>query len=78
MKKQISTIVLLLLCNILNAQILEWRLAGNTGTTPGTDYFGTTDAKSVVFKTSATERDEVTIHWRTWNRRYITIRMVTS
>ena len=45
-----------LICNILNAQILEWRLAGNTSTTPGTDYFGTTDAKSVVFKTNSSER----------------------
>ena len=56
MKKLFSTVVLLLICNILNAQILEWRLAGNTSTTPGTDYFGTTDAKSVVFKTNSSER----------------------
>ncbi|MBK9636890.1 MAG: hypothetical protein IPO63_03415 [Bacteroidetes bacterium] len=56
MKKLISTVVLLLICNILSAQILEWRLAGNNGTTPGTDFFGTIDAKSVVFKTNSSEK----------------------
>ncbi|MDA9563737.1 tail fiber domain-containing protein [Flavobacteriales bacterium] len=35
---------------------LGWELDGNTGTTAGTDYFGTTDVQDVVFKTAGTER----------------------
>src|SRR3982751_4303654 len=31
----------------LNAQ---WNLTGNTGTTPGTNFLGTTDAKALMFK----------------------------
>ncbi|MBL4624533.1 MAG: hypothetical protein JKY42_05275, partial [Flavobacteriales bacterium] len=34
---------------------LGWALAGNTGTTAGTDYVGTTDATDFVFKTAGTE-----------------------
>ena len=33
-----------------------WGLAGNTGTTAGTNYLGTTDAIDFVFRTNATER----------------------
>ena len=32
-----------------------WLLNGNSGTTPGTDYLGTIDAKDLVFKTNNTE-----------------------
>jgi hypothetical protein len=32
-----------------------WGLDGNTGTTEGTNYVGTTDAQSLVFKTAGTE-----------------------
>lgn len=32
-----------------------WKTTGNAGTTPGTNYIGTTDAKSVVFKTNNTD-----------------------
>lgn len=37
-----------------------WLLAGNAGTTPGTDFLGTTDAKDLVVKTNNTERMRVT------------------
>ncbi|MFN8247912.1 MAG: hypothetical protein U0T68_03065 [Ferruginibacter sp.] len=30
----------------------SWRLIGNTGTTPGTHFVGTTDAQNLIFKTS--------------------------
>lgn len=33
-----------------------WQLAGNTGTTPGTDFIGTTDAKDLVLKTNDSSR----------------------
>ncbi len=32
-----------------------WSLTGNSGTTPGTNFIGTTDNKDLVFKTNATE-----------------------
>ncbi|MDA9563738.1 tail fiber domain-containing protein [Flavobacteriales bacterium] len=35
---------------------LGWELDGNTGTTAGTDYVGTTDATDLVFKTTGIER----------------------
>ena len=34
----------------------NWLLAGNTGTTPGANFIGTTDAKDFVTKTNNTER----------------------
>ena len=37
-----------------------WSLTGNAGTTPGTNFIGTTDAQSVVMKTNATERLRLT------------------
>jgi hypothetical protein len=33
-----------------------WALAGNAGTTPGTDFIGTTDVKDLVFKTNGVEK----------------------
>ncbi|MFT3822667.1 MAG: Ig-like domain-containing protein [Chitinophagaceae bacterium] len=33
-----------------------WELTGNSGTTPGTNFIGTTDAKKLVFKTNNTSR----------------------
>jgi hypothetical protein len=38
----------------------DWHLIGNTGTTPGTNFIGTLDAKDVVIKTNATEKMRVT------------------
>lgn len=34
----------------------DWHLLGNAGTTPGTNFLGTTDAQNLVFKTSNAER----------------------
>lgn len=34
----------------------DWKLAGNAGTTPGTDFIGTTDARDFVTKTNNLER----------------------
>ncbi len=34
----------------------SWSLTGNAGTTPGTNYVGTTDAQDLVLKTNGTER----------------------
>lgn len=34
----------------------QWNLTGNSGTTPGTNFFGTTDDKDAVFKTNNIER----------------------
>ncbi len=36
-----------------------WALNGNAGTTPGTDYVGTSDAQDLVFKTNNAERVRV-------------------
>lgn len=33
-----------------------WKTTGNSGTTPGTNFIGTTDAQSLVIKTNAIER----------------------
>lgn len=34
----------------------NWELSGNAGTTPGTNFLGTTDAKDLYFKTGGTTR----------------------
>ena len=38
----------------------SWNLAGNTATSPGTDFIGTTDAQDLVFKTANTEKVKIT------------------
>lgn len=44
-----------ILCGLtINAQ--SWSLTGNTGTTAGTNFIGTTDNKDLVFKTNNQER----------------------
>jgi hypothetical protein len=35
---------------------IAWNLTGNSGTTAGTNFIGTTDAKDLVFKTNGTEK----------------------
>ncbi|NOS91569.1 MAG: hypothetical protein HOP30_06580, partial [Cyclobacteriaceae bacterium] len=37
-----------------------WSLSGNSGTTPGTNFIGTTDAQDLVFKTNSTEYARLT------------------
>ncbi|MEO8069108.1 MAG: hypothetical protein ABI599_15530 [Flavobacteriales bacterium] len=41
-----------------------WQLQGNTATTPGTDFLGTTDAKDLVVKTNGTEAMRVLANQR--------------
>ena len=50
-----KTIILIgILCGLIaNAQ---WSLTGNSGTTAGTNFVGTTDVKALVFKTNNIER----------------------
>lgn len=38
----------------------DWTMNGNAGTTPGTQFLGTTDAQDVVFKSNGTERLRLT------------------
>ena len=58
MKKLIAAIFFLnVISNNISAQ--TWSTTGNAGTTPGTNFIGTTDAKDFVFKTNATERGRV-------------------
>lgn len=37
----------------------SWSYTGNSGTIPGTNFLGTTEAQNLVFKTSNTERFRV-------------------
>lgn len=37
----------------------DWNLTGNAGTTPGTNFLGTTDAQGLILKTDATSRINV-------------------
>lgn len=48
MKKFLSASVIICLCVVSNAQ--NWLLTGNAGTTTGTNFIGTTDAKALMFK----------------------------
>jgi hypothetical protein len=47
---------LALLCSSSVFAQSPWLLTGNSGTSPGTNFLGTTDAQRLVFKTNATER----------------------
>lgn len=42
------------------SSLVDWKLTGNSGTTPGTNFIGTTDAKDLVFKVNNTERFRMT------------------
>ena len=48
MKKLLFSVTILTICLHLHAQ--SWSLTGNSGTTPGTNFLGTKDAKALVFK----------------------------
>lgn len=43
----------------LNQTNNDWSLTGNSGTTPGTNFIGTKDAKALVFKTNNTEKARI-------------------
>lgn len=44
---------------ISNSSTSDWNLSGNSGTTAGTNFIGTTDAKDLVLKTNNTEQMRV-------------------
>jgi len=45
---------------ITNTTQAQWSLTGNAGTVPGTNFVGTTDSKSLYFKTGNTNRLAIT------------------
>ncbi|MDR2204690.1 MAG: hypothetical protein LBE36_00785 [Flavobacteriaceae bacterium] len=51
-----NIITFLAIFSVLTAQAQYWGLTGNSGTTPGTNFIGTTDNKDFVFKTNNLER----------------------
>jgi hypothetical protein len=56
--KKVFLLSFLALTGIANAQ--NWSLTGNSGTTPETNFIGTTDNKSLVFKTNNIEWVKIT------------------
>jgi len=48
MKKLLLIATIICTCMYVNAQ--SWSLTGNSGTTQGTNFLGTTDAKTLTFK----------------------------
>ncbi|RKS97461.1 hypothetical protein [Chryseobacterium defluvii] len=57
-------IILLGAVSALGANAQSWNLSGNTGTNPSTDFIGTTDNQSLVFKTNNTEKVKITPNGR--------------
>ena len=53
MTKMTLFLIAAVACTQVNAQ--SWSLTGNAGTTPGTNFVGTTDSKQLVFKVNSTE-----------------------
>ncbi len=62
MKKKLLLIIWVILVTMLLKQNLNaqsWNLIGNAGTTPSTNFIGTTDAKAFVIRTKNIERIKV-------------------
>ncbi|WP_353151054.1 hypothetical protein [Chryseobacterium sp.] len=59
-----KTIILLAAIVGLQANAQAWNITGNAGTTPGTNFIGTTDNQSLVFKTNNTEWMKLTAKGR--------------
>ncbi|MDH6252882.1 hypothetical protein M2347_002609 [Chryseobacterium sp. H1D6B] len=55
-----KTIVLLTAVLGFSANAQSWNLTGNAGTNSSTDFIGTTDSQSLVFKTNNTEKMKIT------------------
>lgn len=55
-----KTIFLLAVITGLHSQAQTWNLTGNAGTTSGTNFIGTTDNQSLVFKTGNNEKMKIT------------------
>ncbi len=60
--KKILTIISIAICFSQIASAQFWNTTGNTGTTAGTNFIGTTDAKDFVFKTGNTEKGRVKVN----------------
>lgn len=56
MKKMKLLLTVIATVGMSNVVFAQWSLTGNAGTTPGTDYVGTSDNQDLVFKTNATEK----------------------
>ncbi|PTT42690.1 hypothetical protein DBR28_02105 [Chryseobacterium sp. HMWF028] len=55
-----KTIILLAVVAGIQASAQSWNLTGNTGTNPTTDFIGTTDNQSLIFKTNNAEKMRIT------------------
>jgi hypothetical protein len=58
LNKLLLLAIMLFTAGTLNAQ--TWNLTGNAGTVPGTNFVGTTDAKSLYLKTNNAQRVAIT------------------
>src|SRR5689334_5725424 len=56
MKNRNTTFIALLLCTATSLQAQDWHLVGNAGTSPSTNFVGTTDSKPLVFRTNNVEK----------------------
>ncbi|HTA82650.1 MAG TPA: hypothetical protein VK783_06955 [Bacteroidia bacterium] len=54
-----KAVTLALFMTIAGSSNAQWSITGNTGTTPGTNFLGTTDAKDLVLKTDGTEHSRI-------------------
>src|SRR5437773_2549672 len=59
MKKIFTLTVFLLSLFSFQTFAQSWSTIGNSGTTAGTNFIGTTDAKDLVFKTNSIEKGRV-------------------
>lgn len=59
MKNIFLIAALVIFSSIENSFAQTWNTTGNAGTTPGTNFIGTTDAKDFVFKTNSAEKGRV-------------------
>ncbi len=57
---QVVVIATLAIAGAAAAGAQAWSLTGNAGTTPGVNFLGTTDNKTLVFKTNNTGRMRIT------------------
>src|SRR6266542_3064761 len=54
--KNIALFTMLLCAAAISANAQSWSLTGNSGTSPSTNFIGTKDAQSLVFRTNNVER----------------------
>lgn len=59
MKNIFLLIAIEIFCSMENSFAQTWSTTGNSGTTAGTNFIGTTDAKDFVFKTNGIEKGRI-------------------